>query len=88
MQLFTLPLSLYPSYLFSPDVSNALVGDSHVNHRIADRAMAHEGLQCPCIDSTARQGRIRTAAHPQAALALAIAGAGETGAFYWLALGG
>ena len=41
---------------FAPDVSDALIGDRSVDDRVRDRAMTHEGLQCPCIDSTSRQG--------------------------------
>ena len=41
---------------FAPDVSDALIDDRSVDDRVRDRAMTHEGLQCPCIDSTSRQG--------------------------------
>ena len=41
---------------FAPDVSDALVSDRRVNNRVRDRAMTHEGLQCPRIDSASRQG--------------------------------
>jgi hypothetical protein len=34
----------------SPDVANALVSHRCVNNRIRDRAMAHKGLQRPCIN--------------------------------------
>src|SRR5262245_16011347 len=44
------------SLLLAPDVANPLVGDRCVDNRVRDRAMPHEGLQRPCIDSTARQG--------------------------------
>jgi hypothetical protein len=42
--------------LISPDVSDALVGDRRIVDGVRDLAMAHEGLQGPCIDSTSRQG--------------------------------
>jgi hypothetical protein len=40
----------------APDVTDALVSDRGVNDGVRDRAMPHEGLQRPCIDSTSRQG--------------------------------
>ena len=40
----------------SPDVPDALVGDRSINDGVRYRAMAHECLQRPCIDSTSRQG--------------------------------
>src|SRR4029450_1835235 len=40
----------------APDGSDTFVGDRGVNDCIRDRAMAHEGLQGPCIDSPCRQG--------------------------------
>jgi hypothetical protein len=43
-------------FSFSPDVANALVGHCGVDDGVGDRAMAHERLQRPCIDSTGRQG--------------------------------
>jgi len=36
-----------------PDVAQALIGHRSVDHCVADRAMAHEGLQRPGIDATA-----------------------------------
>ena len=43
-----------PRYSLPPDVPDPLVGNSGVDHCVGDRAMAHEGLQRPCIDSTSR----------------------------------
>jgi len=42
--------------LFAPDGSDTFVGDLRVDDGIRDRAMAHEGLQGPGIDSSGRQG--------------------------------
>src|SRR5690349_2979083 len=40
----------------SPYVTNPLVGHGSIDHRVRDRAMTHESLKRPCIDSTSRQG--------------------------------
>jgi len=48
--------SIPPSRSFAPDVSNPLVSYRGVDDRVRDRAMAHECLQRPCIDSSGRQG--------------------------------
>src|SRR5215831_14615323 len=49
-------LSLQPPISLAPDVSDPLVGHRGVDNGVGDRAMAHEGLQGPRIDSTSRQG--------------------------------
>ena len=41
---------------FAPDVSDAFVGYSGIDNGVRDRAMAHECLQSPRIDSARRQG--------------------------------
>jgi hypothetical protein len=46
----------------APDGSNTLVGYRGVDDGIRDRAMAHEGLQCPGIDSPGGQGVARSMA--------------------------
>ena len=53
--------------LFAPNVSDALIGDRRVDHGVRNRAMAHECLQHPRIDSTGRQGvaSSRASAEPQ-----------------------
>jgi hypothetical protein len=43
------------AHSLAPDVSYPLVGDLRIDHRVRDRAMPHEGLQRPRIDSTRRQ---------------------------------
>jgi hypothetical protein len=41
---------------FPPNVSDALVSDRRVNNRVRNRAMAHERLKRPGVDSACRQG--------------------------------
>jgi hypothetical protein len=40
----------------APDVANALVSHRSVNNCIRDRAVPHEGLKRPCIDTSTSQG--------------------------------